>query len=263
MQPSFKTKNQFVYEHLREGILSGRLPPGTRIVVGEVAAALGVSDIPVRESLQRLESEGLVTLTPHVGARVTPIDLAGLSELYLMRSVLEALAARLAADVLSAADFGRLQELNGAMRAAGERGDAEAAGQLNWAFHEALCRPVGYPRLLRTVSDLRDATRRFQALFSLVPERIAVSVAEHEAILEALKARDGALAEELVRRHCEGALALLRAHYRQAAGAEATAAADVSGASASRGTAAAARPDAPGRPGAGRRGGRRAQGPSG
>lgn len=213
MTAGFKTKNQLVYEHLREGILTGRLRPGQRIVVGEVAAAVGVSDIPVRESLRKLESEGLVSVVPHVGARVTEIDLQGLTDLYLMRAVTEALAARLATEVLSGADLARLRELNAVMREAGLRGDPETAGRVNWDFHTTICGAIDRPRLVRAVSELRDQTRRFRALFVLVPDRIAVSVAEHEAIIGAFEARDGVRVEALVRRHCEGALELLRRHY--------------------------------------------------
>ncbi len=84
-----KTKNVAVYEKLRQDIIKGRLKPGQRVVMGDLAKKVGSSETPVREAIRRLESEGYVIFTPHAGAVVTQIDGAALAEIYLIRIALE------------------------------------------------------------------------------------------------------------------------------------------------------------------------------
>ena len=96
MSLKFITKNVAVYEALRKDIIEGRLQPGQKIIMSEVAKEFGLSDIPVREALRRLESEGYAHFTPHVGAIVSERDGDKIIELYLIRTELESLATRLA-----------------------------------------------------------------------------------------------------------------------------------------------------------------------
>ena len=74
MSLKFLTKNAAVYEALRKDIVEGRLKPGQKIVMSDVAKTFGLSDIPVREAIRRLESDGYVHFTPHVGAIVSELD---------------------------------------------------------------------------------------------------------------------------------------------------------------------------------------------
>ncbi|RLA82489.1 MAG: GntR family transcriptional regulator, partial [Deltaproteobacteria bacterium] len=90
------TKSAAIYRFLKQDILNGRLRPGEKLVASKVAEAYGVSIIPVREALNRLRAEGLVTIIPHTGAYVTEIDLEDLKDLYPIRGVLEGFATRLA-----------------------------------------------------------------------------------------------------------------------------------------------------------------------
>src|SRR3954454_11822218 len=96
---------------VREAILSGRLNPGDRIRQEDFARRLGTSRIPVREALRQLETEGLVTLVPHSGARVAVMDLAGFEELYRIREEVEPMAIAQSAPRLSDEQIQELREL--------------------------------------------------------------------------------------------------------------------------------------------------------
>ncbi len=92
----FRSKSEIVYDFLKLNILNGKLKSGERIAVSDVAKILGISGIPIREALTKLEAEGLVTITPHIGASVISIDKTKFEEIHVIRTELEGLATRLA-----------------------------------------------------------------------------------------------------------------------------------------------------------------------
>ena len=112
MSLKFITKNVAVYEALRKDIIEGRMKPGQKIIMSEVAKNLGLSDIPVREAIRRLESEGYVHFTPNIGAIVSELDADKIIELYLIRIELESLATRLAVDHITSGDIDFLIKKN-------------------------------------------------------------------------------------------------------------------------------------------------------
>lgn len=214
-RPPYKTKTEMAYEHLRDAIIGGRLAPGSRIVAHQVARELGISEIPVREAISRLHSEGFVQSRAHRGVRVAPLNLESLSEVLHMRSVLEGLAARYAARILQPEHLRRLEELNAQMFEAAARRDHRRAHEVNRTFHLEMYRPLGQNRLYKTIVDLYDASVRAWGIFHLAPERIAVSAHEHSEILAALHGRHAETAEWLMRRHKEAAWAVLEDRLRR------------------------------------------------
>ena len=108
---AFRTKADIVYESLREKILSGELQPGDRVPINHVARALGVSDIPAREGVKRLESDGLLSFTTHKGAVVTRMGQHEVAELFAIRTELEALALRHAASRITADELRQLRSI--------------------------------------------------------------------------------------------------------------------------------------------------------
>src|SRR3984957_14263705 len=98
----FRTKADIVYENLREQILNGELRPGDRVLINRVAREFGVSDIPAREGVKRLEADGLVSFAVHKGAVVTRMGHLEVEELFAIRTELEALAIRQAAPRITA-----------------------------------------------------------------------------------------------------------------------------------------------------------------
>ncbi len=199
MSLKFITKNVAVYEALRKDIIEGRLKPGQKIIMSEVAKEFGLSDIPVREAIRRLESEGYVHFTPHVGAIVSELDGDKIIELYLIRTELESLATRLAVPHVTSRDIDFLVKKNHEMELAIQSEKLEKLGALNKDFHLRIYRAAPYPTLTQLIEDLWEKMERTQCVFSFVPERAVESVEEHKKIIEALKAKDTNLAEELVK----------------------------------------------------------------
>jgi DNA-binding GntR family transcriptional regulator len=190
-----------VHRHLREEILANRLPPGT--VLGEVALAesLGVSRGPIREALGRLAAEGLVTVRPRRGAVVSVLSAEEFLEAYQVREVLETLAMRLAVPRLSAEGVGRLEAIVEDQRRLAEAGDVEAFFAANQAFHQLIVEASGN----RTLSDMHrqlvGQMGRYRMRSLALRGSVKRSVAEHRAILRAVKGGDVERAARLLGEH--------------------------------------------------------------
>lgn len=194
-----KTKNQVVYEKLRQRIIRGTIKPGQKLVMASLAKSLGFSETPIREAVRRLESDGYVTFTPHAGAIVTEINDRELSEIYLIRISLEALATRLAVPCISKNDVAWLVRKNEEMKVAVEENRYESLARLNKEFHLRIYRTAPTPRLYKMISDLWDAFERWPSIFSFVPERAASAIAEHEKIIDALSTSNVDQADKLMK----------------------------------------------------------------
>jgi len=204
----YRTKQEFVYRTLRDAIMRCELEPGQRLVIDDLARTLEVSAIPVREALQLLQSEGLVLNVPHVGATVAPISREAVYEVFSIMEGLETVAARSAAQRMNEADAVFLGEIVTAMDQALEAGRHEAWADLNHQFHVAISKLSAMPMLqemTERVLSRWDRVRRFYFNGVLV-HRVAQAQGEHRAILEAMRARDLAGLERLVKGHNQGAL---------------------------------------------------------
>jgi DNA-binding GntR family transcriptional regulator len=179
-----------VVDRLREAILDGRLKPGERIRQEAIAEEMGTSRIPVREALTRLQNEGLVTLTSHVGARVAQLRLDELDELYLIREQLEPAAIAQSAPHLSDAQVRQLAEYVEQMEASADVEDPSLWVDLDRRFHLATYAGADLPRLLEMIEGLWNATQQYRRAYTRLPERFALAHSEHRLILEALERRD-------------------------------------------------------------------------
>lgn len=190
-----------VVEYLRREILAGTLKPGDRIRQEAIAHQMGTSRIPVREALNRLQNEGLVTLTSHVGARVAQLDLAELDEVYRIRERLEPLAIARSTPGLTAAQLQDLADYIDAMEAAADVEDPSRWVDLDRRFHLASYAGADMPRLLEMIEGLWNATQQYRRAYTRLPERFALAHAEHRLILEALERHDAQNAELLSLMH--------------------------------------------------------------
>ena len=179
-----------VADRLREAILQGRLEPGQRIRQEAVAAEMGTSRIPVREALTRLQNEGLVSITTHVGARVAQLHLAELNEVYLIRERLEPLAISLSAESLSDQQLEELAKRVAEIEAAANVDDPSDWVDLDRRFHLETYGGMEMPRLLDMIDSLWNATQQYRRAYTRLPERFEVAHDEHRLILEALRRRD-------------------------------------------------------------------------
>jgi DNA-binding GntR family transcriptional regulator len=204
------TKQQALERFLREEIARGRIKPGTRLKQQELARQFGMSPTPVRETLRRLEGDGLVLYAPNRGIRVAQVDGPEVEEIYLMRMALESLAVRSAATRLTAEDLSTLSHLQDRMDRATAQGRLKTLRTLNHDFHMAIYSRAGYHRLFQFI----------QALWGLfpwdtlqvIPGRAEGSMREHHAILSRLRNGHGPAAAGLMQAHISRSCAALRAH---------------------------------------------------
>ncbi len=187
-----------VREEMQARIADGRLRPGERLFEQEIAAEFGISRVPVREAIRRLQSDGLVEVRDRRrGVFVRSLDRRQTQELFDVREALEALAAGLAAEHGSRDAVVRTEELTGRARKALEEGDLTAMAEANSAFHDQLVALSGHELLASMLDPLRG---RLAYLFrlNLEPERVC---GEHEELQAAISAGDPERAAEVARRH--------------------------------------------------------------
>lgn len=202
------------HEALRTAILANWLPPGTSLSVPELARQLGVSRSPVREAVQRLIYEGLATHAPNRGAEVSRVDIEDLRDLYVVRELLEGLAARLATERLDADSLTMLREiLEEHERVLASDADISAHIELDTRFHRAVRELADNKHLSAVLEPI--VGRSHSALHSLWRSSDAPRLAldEHRQIVEAMVTGDPALAETAARQH----ISRLRIRLRQAA----------------------------------------------
>lgn len=194
-------KSQAIYRSLRERILSNDIESGARLVLREIANHYQASDIPVREALRMLERDGLVETTPYRGARVTTLTRREVEETYFIRAHLESIATGLAASRVTDAEVEQLDELMVRMRAAVGQEDGPGFSDLNQQFHRTIIAACGNEMLRELTMDIWQRHSGFQRVFRMVPKRLATSQAEHERIMDALRARDSEWAAKLALWH--------------------------------------------------------------
>jgi len=195
----FRTKADIVYDELRERILSGQLRPGDRVPISRVARELGVSDIPAREGVKRLEADGLLEFATHKGAVVPRMGRHEIEELFAIRAELEALAVRRAAAEITAEQLAELRRILDAMAEAEASGDIAAYGRLNREFHLCAYAAQSFAKLRSMIGSLWDSTDWCRRIFSTDTESLRASSAEHEAIYDALVRGDGDAAAAMIR----------------------------------------------------------------
>lgn len=181
-------KQEQAYTTIRERVLNGSYGPGQRLVIDSLAGELGVSAVPIREAIRRLEAEGLVLHRPNVGAQVTPADPLQFEESMTVLAVLEGYATAIAAPFVQDDDLERLRELNQVMVSCMDGLDALGFGRANREFHQVVYGRCPNPYLVEALSDTGrrlDAIRR--TVFLHITFRGWDSIEEHQALIELLE----------------------------------------------------------------------------
>lgn len=190
-----------VAEWIRREILEGRLGPGERIRQEAVAEQCSTSRMPVREALNRLRDEGLVTLTAHAGARVASLDVAELDEIYLIREQLEPLALAESIPRLTAHDHQRLREYVLELEGCADPADPSEWVWTDRLFHLTSYRAARMPQLLEMIEGLWNRTQQYRRAYTRLPSRFTIAHMEHRLLLEAILARNAEDASTLSRLH--------------------------------------------------------------
>jgi DNA-binding GntR family transcriptional regulator len=199
------------YRELRRALLQRAFVPGQRLVEVELAQQLGVSRTPVREALRRLVAEGLVEMLPSGGMAVRDTR-SEMADIYGLRQVLEGYAARLAATRITPEEIDHLESFCLRMRDALATNAHEQTVELNTAFHLAIAAASHSARLIEMIEGYRDLFLTPRTLSRYDHAAMLHSQQQHEAMVGALRRRDGATAEQVVREHFGDAVAIMLDH---------------------------------------------------
>jgi DNA-binding GntR family transcriptional regulator len=212
-----RTLSQRVYEHVRDEILADHLPPGTELSEVALSRELAISRGPIREAMGRLAAEGLITMRPRRRAEVRSLTPQELIDAYQVREALEVMAVRLAIPRVTEADLVRLDGLIDQMAAHSAEGAAREFFAANVSFHELLCELSGNPKLHEVHRRLEGEIGRFQNRTLMLCGSMDDALAEHRAILAAIRLRDSDRAAALTADHIRAPVQRLQAALREGA----------------------------------------------
>jgi DNA-binding GntR family transcriptional regulator len=198
-----------VHAAVREAILSGEYAPGARLLVSKIAEESGASPIPVREALRRLEGERLVFLALNRGATVASISADDLRDVFETRIIVEGQALRRALPRLSAERLDEAHRVVADMTRLLHEGREREAYERQRAFYFSLYDAAGSPWSVHLIAQLWTTAERYLRLSARLRDSPEELAAEHEAVLEALRAGDADLAVQRLTEHLRRTAALV------------------------------------------------------
>ncbi len=190
-----------VVSRVRVMLLEGDIPPGARIPERDLCDKLQISRTPLREALKVLAAEGLVQLLPNRGSRAAKLTEKDLHDLFEVCQGLEALAGELACERITDPQIGEIAAAHTAMAQHYRDGDLARYYRCNRQIHEAIIAAAGNPALSGLYESVTARIRRARYLTPMTPQRWAMAIREHEAILNALQRRDGFGLAHILRAH--------------------------------------------------------------
>ncbi|HBA63774.1 MAG TPA: GntR family transcriptional regulator [Lachnospiraceae bacterium] len=193
-----------VFQKIREGILKGQYKEHEELREAAIGEELGVSRTPVREALRQLELEGLVEIIPNKGAYVTGISDKDVQDIYAVRSMLEGLCARWATENITERQLARLEEVIILSEFYSQKLGTDREEQvvlLDGTFHEILYEASNSRILRHVLSDFHKYAQVARKNSLHKNDRVEKSIAEHKAILQAIRDHDADLAEQLANEH--------------------------------------------------------------
>ncbi|MBD3897223.1 GntR family transcriptional regulator [Halomonas sp. ML-15] len=216
--PEVRTLAERVFNQLQEAIVRGDLAPGAKITEPGLSKTYGISRGPLREAMRRLEVHRLIERVPHVGARVVKLSMKELLELFDVREALESMAARLAAEHMTAEEIAGLREVLALHERQDDlkRGEAYFQREGDLDFHYRIVQG-SHNRMLMTIlcDDLYYLVRLYRTQFSASGARPQRAFVEHHRIVDAIESGDPELAELLMRRHVSASRANVAERYAE------------------------------------------------
>ena len=188
-------------QKLEGAIAAGHLAPGSRLDEQEIAQRFGVSRTPVREAFRLMAANNLVELRGRQGATVRTIKAQALIEMFQVMAELEGLCARLAARRVSQAWGDEISKTHQCLVAASKSGDIDEFYDINQEFHEAIYEASRNAFLADQTRRLRNQVAAYRRRVTHMPNRIADTIREHEAIMQAILAHDPERAHSAMRDH--------------------------------------------------------------
>lgn len=208
------TLADLAFKHIQTAIIRGELAPGARLDEIALARVLGISRGPLREAFRRLEERKLLERKPRAGVSVVDLRPQDVRETFLIREALEGMAARLAADRISEDELAKLEvevELQAERLSGGAIYEPEAG---DFTFHLAVAQASRNARLQELLSnDLLYLLCIYRCRSARSAERAKVAMAEHRAVVQAFRARNGEAAERLMRQHIRRASTMFQSGW--------------------------------------------------
>jgi DNA-binding GntR family transcriptional regulator len=196
-----KSAGEHIFEHLKQAIIRGDIPAGSRMVETRIAETMGVSRTPVREAIHKLEREGLLIKHAQSGFSVTGVTREDIEECFGIRAVLEGYAARLASMRYTPQKLKPLIRKNELFRKHLEKGDLKALPKINTDLHNMIYDLSGSPKLIRMINDLKEQILRFREIILKDKDLALASHLDHSHMLEMMEERRVEQVEMLVRDH--------------------------------------------------------------
>lgn len=190
-----------VFQKLREDILSGKYKDHEELKEVAIGEELGVSRTPVREAFRQLELEGLIQIVPNRGAYVTGITAKDVKDIYMIRSLLEGLCAKLATEKISKEQLEEMEENIYLADFHAAKGHLDQMAELDNRFHDILYEACDSKMLEHTLKDYHQYVLRVRQKTLATNTRGRASNDEHRQIMEAIKAKDAEQAQQLANRH--------------------------------------------------------------
>lgn len=190
-----------VFQKLREDILSGKYREHEELKEVAIGEELGVSRTPVREAFRQLELEGLIQIIPNKGAYVTGITVKDVKDIYMIRSLLEGLCARLATEKITKEQLEEMEENIYLADFHAQKGHMDQMAELDNRFHDILYEACDSKLLEHTLKDYHEYVLRVRQKTLSNNTRGRASNDEHRQIMEAIKEGDAERAEKLANRH--------------------------------------------------------------
>lgn len=206
------------WQELRDEILSGKLAPGTPLLLKETAEQLGMSIMPVREAIRRLHHEGFLDQEPQRGATVSPVSLEDLEDLYDTRIALEVPAVRKACDHITREDYESLTKILNRFVDAYDAGNVREGRDLHREFHLGLYRVSGSRWLMKLIPPLLDHSERYRGLSLKNRGTLEDRRQEHQVFLDACMRGKKDEAGELLAAHLKETVRLVRRQIEQSGG---------------------------------------------
>ena len=192
-----------VFKTLRQGILTGELKPGERLMEIHLANKLGVSRTPIREAMRKLELEGLVTMIPRRGVKVAQITEKSMKDVLEVRKVLDRLSVELACERITEEEKTKLKEACLAFEVAVKEGDFAKIAKADVAFHDIIVSATRNMRLMQMVNNLAEQMYRYRFEYIKDATQHERLVAEHEVIYKGIIERNKEMALAAIEDHID------------------------------------------------------------
>lgn len=179
-----------VFNTLREAILKGELKPGERLMELQLAAKLGVSRTPIREAIRMLEQEGLAVTIPRKGAEVARMTEKDMEDVLEIREALDELASKIACTRMTEDQLKQLETIKESFVESTRSHDVKRIAEADVSFHDVIYEATGNPKLVSMLNNLREQIYRYRVEYLKEEKNYPTLIEEHEAIVEALYARN-------------------------------------------------------------------------